>query len=106
MKFPKERECPICDSTRVRPMASRAYEATSLVTWFECLRCPHIWYREKTVTSWTVQSPERRQSPRARAGSLAKRGAARQIAAGGRVPNTDKVTDLSVWLRQTRRSKA
>ena len=31
----------------MRPMAPGAYEATSLVTWYECLRCPHIWYRGK-----------------------------------------------------------
>jgi hypothetical protein len=85
--IPKERQCPMCDSTRVRPMAPRAYEVTSLVTWYECLRCPHIWYREKMVTSWTAQSPERRQSPR----QMAKRDVGRQSGVVSRVPKTDKV---------------
>ena len=79
----QERQCPCCESTRVRPMTPRAYEAASLVTWYECLRCPHIWYRDKIVTSWTAQSPERRQSPRAGYPNEAKTGKAFSDAPSG-----------------------
>jgi len=85
---PKEHQCPLCDSTRVRQMPPHDYEATSLVTWYECLRCPHIWFRAKIFTAWTAESPERRQSARAKGGQMAKR--ARPSGVGSRVPKTDK----------------
>ena len=87
--LPTERQCPMCDSRRVRPMAPRPFEATSLRTWYECLRCPHIWFRERILTSWVVESPER-QRRSTRAGQVDRRGAARTGSASGSFPKAEK----------------
>jgi len=40
-------QCPSCYSQEIRPMALRAYENESGVTWYECVTCKRMWHQEK-----------------------------------------------------------